>query len=167
MFAASLRAALSAGLLALAPGLAFAGPHALPVKDPIVEVTFPDEWQVVKKNWTIETSSPGDDMYVSYMLVSMGEFGRAMKTWEDWAARSGIKLQEAGKSVRKFQFEGQDSISHRWHGTDRNGPTIVMRTILKLSEEKLLFVTEWGAEPATQKFAGELRSIRRSVTKLQ
>ncbi len=166
MIASLLRTALAACFLALAPGLALAGPHSLPVNAPIISVTLPDGWQVVKNGLTIEAASPKEDMYVSYMMVSAGEFGRAMKTWEDWAARSRIKLDESGKSVRKFQFEGQDSISHRWRGTDRHGPTIVMRTILKLSEEKLLFVTEWGAEPATQKYASELQEIRRSVTKL-
>ncbi len=79
----------------------------------------------------------------------------------------GITLREEGKSIQKFQFEGGDSISHRWHATDRSGETIVMRTILKLSEDHLLFITERGAAPATQAYAAELRSIRRSVTKLR
>jgi hypothetical protein len=166
MSTASIRAAFAAMALALAPGLALAGPQGLPASAPVVEVTFPDDWQVAKTNLTLETSPRGKDMLVAYRLVAMGDFTRAMKDWEAWAARQGIALKEEGKSIKKFQFEGGDSISHRRLATDRSGDTIVMRTILKLSEERLLFITEWGAESATRAYASELRSIRRSVTKL-
>ncbi len=166
MPAASLRFAFLAALVALAPGVALAGPQGLPARAPVVEVTFPDGWQVAKTNLTLEAAPRAGDMRVSYRLVAMGEFTKAMKDWEAWATREGITLREEGKSIRKFQFEGEDSISHRWQATDRRGPAIVMRTILKLSGERLLFITEWGAEPSTQAYAGELRSIRQSVTKL-
>ena len=167
MLMASVRAAFAVALTVLAPGFALAGSHALPARDPVVSVTFPDDWPVVKRNMALEVAPRNRDMYVAYTLVSMGDFNRAMKAWDDWAARSQIKLSETNKSVKKFQFEGGDSISHRWIATDRNGPTIVMRTILKLSDQNLLFITEWGAAPATQVYASELQAIRQSVTKLK
>lgn len=157
--------ALSASLIALSLGSTQAGTHSLPVAAPIVSVDLPDEWNVETEDFTIEAWPRSEDMYVSYMLVSLGEFSRAKKTWEDWASGSQIKLLEEGKSVKKFQFEGGDSISERWNAMDSDGPTIVMRTILKLGESHLLFVTEYGAEAATRQYADELRAIRRSVTK--
>ncbi len=166
MIAPLVRAAVTACLVALAPGLAAAGEHGLPVDSPIVAVTFPDDWTIAKRDRSLEASSRNETMVVTYRLVDMRDFSTAMKSWEDWAARQNIRLLEDGKSIRKFQFEGQDSISHRWRAIDRDGPTIVMRTILKLNEAKLLFITEWGAESATQTYARQLQSIRRSVTKL-
>jgi hypothetical protein len=162
-----IKSATVAGLIALAPGLALAGPHSLPVNAPIMSVTIPDGWQVVKRNQTIEASPRNEEVYVSFMMVSMGEFGRAIKTWEEWSSRSKVKLDASSKSVQKFQFHGRDSISETWRGTDREGPTTVMRTILKLSDSKLLFVTEWGADSAAQKYASEIQTIRTSVTKLR
>lgn len=167
MVVAGIRAALSAAFVALAASFAVAGPHSLPVDAPVVAVTFPDDWQVRKTNRLIEATSRKDDMYVSYMIVPMGEFTKAMTTWESWAAERSIKVDDASKSVKKFQFEGEDSISHRWLGTDAKGPTIVMRTILKLSSRTLVFITEWGSPPANQQYAADLQLIRRSVTKLK
>ncbi|MCZ8163882.1 MAG: hypothetical protein O9315_17905 [Beijerinckiaceae bacterium] len=161
------RAALPAVFVALLSCFAMAGPHSLPVDAPVVAMTFPDDWDVQKTNRLIEVTSKAGDMYVSYMIVGMQEFTRAMKTWDAWAGDQKIKLDDTNKSVKKFQFEGHDSISHRWTGSDENGPTIVMRTILKLSEDKLVFITEWGSVPATQKYSTELQMIRRSVTKLR
>lgn len=166
-FVSILRAAVIAGLLGLGAAPAFAGTHSLPQANPVVSVTIPDGWKFVNDGLAVEASPEKKDLYVSFMLVEMREFPVAMKHWEEWAERMNIKLDESSKQVRKFQFEGGDSIIQKWRATDRDGETTVMRTILKLSDEKLLFATEWGSQEAAKKYHAEIVEMRASVTKLR
>lgn len=167
MFVSSLRAAFFAGLVVFAPCLARAGTHALPAASPVVSITAPDGWSVAREDLTIEIAPENEEIYVGFMLVSMGGFEKANRHWNDWLARVNIKLDASSKRVEKFMFDGQESISEQWRATDEDGPTGVMRTILKLSDSRLLFVTEWGAESAAKKYAKEIEAIRTSVTKLK
>ncbi len=162
-----LRAGILGTLLSLAPALALAGEHKLPAGKPVVSITLPDNWEVSADTHSVSATPKEGDVYVAAMLVSMGEFTRAMKFWEDSLADLKITRDETSKTVQKFKFEGGDSISTAWKAKDETGPIRLVQTILKLSENHLLFVTKWGPEAAHKKYAGEILEIQRSVTKLK
>jgi hypothetical protein len=161
------RTFILACLLAFAPGSVVAATHSLPSRDPVVSITIPDGWETETDSLLIEATSASSDFYLSFMLVPIRDFTRAMKEWEDWLVEAKIKRDEASKTVQKFKFEGGDSIVTRWTATDEDGPTGLRFTILKLSEENLLFITHWGSAAAEKKYANEILAIQQSVTKLK
>ncbi len=154
-------------LLAFSPGGVAAATHSLPSGNPVVSITIPDGWETETDTLLIEATSANADFYISFMLVPMGDFTRAMKQWEEWLVEAKITRDEASKTVQKFKFEGGDSIVTRWKATDEDGPTGLRFTILKLSEENLLFITHWGSAAAEKKYANEILAIQQSVTKLR
>jgi hypothetical protein len=155
-----------AGLIAAAPSLALPTPavaKAFRLGPDAAVIAIPDSWEPAPFDNGVEANSPDKATYVAAEIVKTAALKDADKAVDSYFARSGIKVDPASKTERDMIMGGLPAYDVSWNAIDRDGPTHVSLTLVKLDASQCLLLTYWGTAAGETSNARDLAAIADSI----
>lgn len=166
MLQMSLRACLVAGLLAFLPASAMAKTYKITPKNPVAEITIPDDWDTSTIENGIESTSDDEEIYFAVEMTSWKNLEKNVEEWAEWLVSKKVEIDPKSQKTEAFEVNGLKGVELHWKGKDEDGPTEVSLAIFQITENRALLVTFWGSEDGQKENADDLLKIMKSLKKL-
>jgi hypothetical protein len=158
-----LKSVLAACLLCAAPALAHAKAFKLGDDDAVTWISIPDTWEPETYDNGVEGTSPDKETYVAAEVVDGKELDSVGDEEDKFFEKQKIKLKGDSKKEKKTTVNGLPAYDISWDATDKDGPTHVSVTLVKVSDDKLLMMTYWGSEEGEKSNGADLTEIAKSI----
>lgn len=156
-----LKSLLVLSLLCAAPAVAQA--KAFKLGDDVTWISIPDNWEPETYDNGVEGTSPDKETYVAAEVVAGKDLDEAGKEEDKFFEKQKIKLKPETKKEKKIELNGLPAYDISWDATDKDGPTHVSLTLVKVADDKVLLLTYWGTEAGEKSNAADLTEIAKSI----
>ena len=150
-------------LLCALPSLAQAKAFKLGDDGAVSWISIPDTWEPSEIDDGVEGTSPDKETYVAAEIVKATELEQAGNEEEKFFKKEKIKIKEETKKEKKITVNGLPAYDVSWDATDKDGPTHISMTLIKVADDKLLMLTYWGSEAGEKTNGKELNEIAQSI----
>ena len=158
-----LRAIVLACLLAFLPTLAMAKSYTIPNPNPVAVVTIPDDWDVTEIAKGVEADSEDEEVYIAIEVTEVRKAEQAVLETIAWLMRRGVEADTSTEKQKPLTINGMEGFEISWSGKDKDGPTQISVTILKINESNGLVLTYWASPEGTKANMDDLVKIISSL----
>lgn len=158
-----LKTVFAVALMCAVPSLAQAKAFKLGDDGAVSWISIPDTWEPSEIDNGVEGTSPDKETYVAAEIVKSGELEAAGTEEEKFFKKEKIKIKEETKKEKKTTVNGLPAYDISWDATDKDGPTHISMTLVKVADDKLLMLTYWGSEAGEKSNGKDLNEIASSI----
>jgi hypothetical protein len=162
-----IRVLFFAAALICGGGVAFAETVNLPRANPVVAITFPQDWGVSRIPRGIEVKSPDEEVFVWFETFPAAAEKRVWSEHEAYFNRQGVTISgdptirtnaDGGVSVRFIEFNA------KWQGA----PTVLRYLVfdLNLASKTQLMMSYWASPAGDKVHAEAMKAIIESLKSL-
>ena len=134
---------------------------AVPEQDPIITMTFPDNWKSKEIEHGYEAKSAGDEVYFSVKSAPMSEKDQLTSDNVKWMQSN--EIEPISKQTSVLDIDGIKCGFVQIAAKDPNGPTQVDFVACPIHGDRLILMTVWGSQEDRAKVKAELDAIESSV----
>ncbi len=127
-----------------------------------IELAIPAKWSLVQEENSLEITSPGEEVYVSFQVLSAGELEDAIKEITTYLAKD-VPDVELGEP-KEAQLNGMPSWS--LVGTSKEQEMAIVVTFIKTPADKLMALYA-EVTPAAEKFRKEIDAMDQGIKPLK
>jgi hypothetical protein len=150
-----------AAMIAAAPGLVSA--KDFKIGEGAAMVSIPDGWEPERFEGGVEGTSPDKETYVAAEVIEASGIEDAFAEEQKFFTKNEIQIDSASKTEKEMKMAGLPAFDISWKATDKDGPTHVSLTLVKLSDSKILLLTYWGTEAGEKSNGKDLAGIADSI----
>jgi hypothetical protein len=155
---------LLVGFMALAfPAVATAETFAIPSKNPVATVSFPDSWTVETLDTGVEAESKDGTLYIAIEAHELVDIKAAVMETIEYLQEHKVTVDPNSERKEDFKIGDLPATEFSWRGKDEDGPTNISLTVVGLPSEKLLLITYWATPEAEVKHQDALTKIVGSI----
>ena len=152
-----------ATLLCALPSLVQAKAFKLGDDEPVSWISLPDTWEPSEIDDGVEGTSPDKETYVAAEIVKGSELEQAGDEEDKFFKKEKIVIKPETKKEKKITVNGLPAYDVSWDATDKDGPTHISMTLIKVADDKLMMLTYWGSEAGEKSNGKELAEIAASI----
>ncbi|MBU6207309.1 MAG: hypothetical protein KGQ42_06445 [Alphaproteobacteria bacterium] len=134
---------------------------AVPERNPVITMVFPDSWKATEIERGYDAVSPDDGVYFSVESAPMSQKDQLVDENNKWMASNSIT--PISRTTSALNIDGISCGFVKIAAKDGNGPTKIDFVVCPVSGDRLLMMTVWGSEKDRESNRTALDGIESSI----
>jgi hypothetical protein len=153
---------LVGALVSFAFSPSFAKNLAVPAKNPVATIVFPDTWKAEEIEFGWSAKSPDGNVFFSVESASGSRVDKLFATNDEWMKEN--KIKPKGKAVEKdVEFGGLKAKLYAYQATDEDGDTVIDFVVIPAGPGRVILLTQWASDEEQKANAADLDKIANSI----